>query len=136
MEPAAASPPCSELTLGPRFQLSQEQIGEYLKNGVLVVDDMLNELELKEAKNGMIQSLKKRGVNSFDVKDEESARAFEKLSSTNGSGGVLDIFFDPWKLKIATHPKLFAATQQLWKAVYNCRGQTKESLVDDQKFRW
>ena len=102
------------------------------------MDGILNEVELKEAKNGMLQSLEKRGVESFDPEDEESASAFERLSSTNGSGGVLDIFYDDWKLKlIATNPKLFAVTQQLWKAVYNnCQEQTKETLVEEENFRW
>ena len=133
--PAAVSPSCS--ILAQDFQLDQAQIEEYLKNGVLVVDDILSESELNEAKNGLLQSLQKRGIQSLSVEDEESALEFEKLSSTNGSGGVLDIFHDDWKLKlIATHPKLFSITQQLWKAAYNCGGQSKESLPEDQRFQW
>mmetsp|Transcript_5993 Transcript_5993/g.13961 ORF Transcript_5993/g.13961 Transcript_5993/m.13961 type:complete len:408 (+) Transcript_5993:65-1288(+) len=119
------------------FQLDHDQIDEYLKNGVLVVDNVLTECELQEAKNGLMQSLQRRGIQSFDVEDEESAIAFQKLSSTNGSGGVLDIFHDNWKLKlIATHPKLFSITQQLWKAGYNCGGNNKDSLPEDLRFQW
>jgi len=108
-----------------------------LKNGVLVVDNVLSESELNDAKNGLMQSLQMRGVQSFDVTDLESAVAFQKLSSTNGSGGVLDIFHDDWKLKlIATHPKLFLITQQLWKAAHNLGGQSKESIPTHQRYKW
>lgn len=133
--PIAAPPSCSKAV--PPFALNQSQIETYLKDGVLVVDNIFSEAELDEAKNGLIQSLRMRGIKSFDVNDEESAFAFQKLSSTNGSGGVLDIFHDDWKLKlIATHPKLFSITQQLWKAGYNCGGQSKESLPGHQQFQW
>mmetsp|Transcript_21954 Transcript_21954/g.52256 ORF Transcript_21954/g.52256 Transcript_21954/m.52256 type:complete len:409 (+) Transcript_21954:35-1261(+) len=119
------------------FPLSRSQIERYLKDGVLVVDDILSESELKEAKNGLMQSLRRRGVKSFSVDDIESAFAFQKLSSTNGSGGVLDIFHDDWKLTlIATHPKLFSITKQLWKAAYNCGKESKEALPECQKFSW
>jgi hypothetical protein len=53
------------------------------------------------------------------VQLQEQAKAFAQLSTTNGSGGVLDLFYDDWKLKIATNPTLFAMTTQLWKAAYN-----------------
>eukprot|EP00536_Pseudo-nitzschia_multiseries_P011703 jgi/Psemu1/206651/e_gw1.412.32.1 len=121
----------------PSFQLGHDQIDEYLRNGVLVVDDVLTERELEEAKIGLLRSLQSRGVSSFDVEDEESALAFQKLSSTNGSGGVLDIFHDDWKLKlIATHPKLFSITQQLWKAGYSNGGKSKDSLPENERFKW
>ena len=133
--PIAEPNSCSKAA--PSFALNQSQIETYLKDGVLVVDNVFSESEVDEAKNGLTQSLRMRGIESFDIDDEESAFAFQKLSSTNGSGGVLDIFHDDWKLKlIATHPKLFSITQQLWKAGYSCGGQSKESLPEHQKFQW
>jgi hypothetical protein len=133
--PISAPPSCSEKETP--FLLHPSQIETYLTDGVLVVDNILSEFELDEARNGLMQSLRMRGIESFNVDDEESAFAFQRLSSTNGSGGVLDIFHDDWKLKlIATHPKLFSITQQLWKAAHNCGGQSKESLPDDQRYKW
>lgn len=129
--------PLSFSTPDSPFVLSQFQIKKYLEDGVLVVDNVLSESEVDEAKNGLMQSLKIRGIESFNANDERSAVAFKKLSSTNGSGGVLDIFHDDWKLKIiASHPKLFSITQQLWKAAYNCGRESKESLPDCERFRW
>ena len=120
-----------------RSLLSPTQIEEFVEKGVLVVDNVLSEKEIEEAKNGFRRSLQERGVDSFDEENLDAARAFEKLSSTNGSGGVLDIFYDDWKLKgIATSEKLFSMTVQLWKAMYQHGGADKESLPSDQRFLW
>ena len=120
-----------------KFTLEPSQIETYLNDGVLVVDNVLSEAELEEAKDGLMQSLRKRGVKSFGVSDVESALAFQRLSSTNGSGGVLDIFHDDWKMQlIGTHPKLFSITQQLWMAGHGRGGTNKDSLADDERFQW
>jgi Uncharacterized protein family UPF0029/Protein of unknown function (DUF1479) len=119
------------------FALSDEQIEEYLTNGVLVVDNLLTPSELERAKDGFRQSLQSRGVYGFSEDDEGSALAFDRLSSTNGSGGVLDIFYDDWKMHgVATHPKLFSITKQLWKASYSHGGTDKDSLPADRRYQW
>ena len=89
--PHSIAPPLKKLS---PLLLDQTQIDRYLEDGVLVVDNVLSESELIDCKNGLLESLQIRGIKSFDVNDEESAIAFQKLSSTNGSGGVLDIFHD------------------------------------------
>ena len=43
-------------------------------------------------------------------------------------GGVLDIFYPEWKMKIATNERLFRMTCQLWKEAYYHNG---EELKDD-----
>ena len=68
--------------------------------------------------------------------EEASIRAFAALSSTGGSGGVLDIFYDEWKMKLACDPSLFAITTQLWKAAYCHAGEAQESLSKDDQHRW
>jgi hypothetical protein len=120
------------------FVLSAEQIDEFLENGVLVIENVLTACEVDHARKGIRRSLQFRGVHSFHEEDQESALAFDHLSSTNGSGGILDIFYDDWKMfGVATHPKLFAITTQLWKAAYNQGGlEGMELLPDDQQFQW
>jgi hypothetical protein len=120
------------------FVLSAEQIQEYMENGVLVVENVLSACEVEDAKKGFGQSLQVRGVHCFRKEDYESALAFDRLSSTNGSGGVLDIFYDDWKMfGVSTHPKLFGITSQLWKAAYNQGGlDCKGTLPEDQRFQW
>ena len=137
--------------------LSQDQIDEYLREGVLVVPNILSHEELQLALEGMKSSLLRRLRRSKKDVDEGTSdqidvlidklldpsssisssttpwcgvdvpsdlldvlRKFrDELSSTNGSGGVLDIFWDEWKLQLVAHnPKLWNVTKQLWKAVY------------------
>jgi hypothetical protein len=117
--------------------LSDEQVQQFLEDGVLVVDGVLSQDEVSQSLSGLVDTLRWHGVESFSVDDEESARSFSKLSSTNGSGGVLDLFYEPWKVEIATNPKLFSMTQQLWTAGYCHNGEpTSESLSPEESFQW
>jgi len=116
--------------------LSDEQIQQFLDDGVLVVDDVLSPDEVSRSLEGLNNTLKRFGVRSLSVDDEESARAFSKLSSTNGSGGVLDVFYEPWKMEIATSPRLFAMTQELWASAYCHNGESKETLPPEEAYRW
>lgn len=105
--------------------LSTEQIQQFLTDGVLVVDNVLSKTEVENAITGLHKSLACHGV-SPSVDDENSGRALQHLSSTNGSGGVLDIFYEDWKMDIATNEKLFAMTQDLWRSAYSPGGQANE----------
>lgn len=49
---------------------------------------------------------------------EETAENLRSLSTTGGSGGVLDLFYPPWKLRLAQNPRFFSAISQLWAATY------------------
>ena len=114
----------------PVLSLSLEQREQFLKEGVLVVENVLSKDQVEEALDGLQNTLKKHGVHvPLVVEDEESARAFQNLSSTNGSGGVLDIFYEKWKMKVASNETLFQITTQLWDAAY-CQGgdATDESI--------
>lgn len=54
-----------------------------------------------------------------DVDDLEStAGNLRALSSTGGSGGVLDRYYMPWKLEMAQNPRFFQAISQLWAATF------------------
>lgn len=116
--------------------LSEEEINAFLQDGVLVVDDVLSPHEADDALSSLEETLKKHGVHSLSAEDESSARAFSTLSSTNGSGGVLDLFYEPWKLSIATNETLFKMTQQLWATAYCHEGESRDSLPDDEVYRW
>jgi hypothetical protein len=98
--------------------LSEDQISTFLNDGVLVVENVLSSLELNDCINGLNETLAQHHVDVNDL--ESSGRFLRSLSSTNGSGGVLDIaYYDDWKIRnISTNPSLLAITQQLWKAAY------------------
>ena len=166
------------------LSLSQEQREEFVRNGVLVVHNVLSNIEIAEAKKGLQATLFRHGVqldkllppvissiqkstnstgsgsdngaaghcavdgvganssdecncdgrnrnstrnNDDDVLRQQqqqqpswysSAKALQGLSTTNGSGGVLDIFYDDWKLHICQNETLFRLTSELWKASY------------------
>jgi hypothetical protein len=117
-------------------RLSSDQIQQFLEDGVLVVENVLTKEEVEKSLEGLSQTLVRHGVQSIDVDDEESARAFSKLSTTNGSGGVLDIFYEDWKMDIATNSKLFEMTTQLWNAAYCHEGENQESLSPESQVQW
>ncbi|KAL3936063.1 MAG: hypothetical protein SGBAC_008544 [Bacillariaceae sp.] len=97
--------------------LSDEETERFFRDGVLVVENALTETEIEEANEGLHCTLCRLGVNSIDPDDKESAKALQGLSSTNGSGGVLDIFFEDWKMEILTQANIFRMTTQLWQGL-------------------
>jgi hypothetical protein len=49
---------------------------------------------------------------------DETAGNLRQLSTTGGSGGVLDLFYPPSKLRLAQNPRFFSGISQLWAATY------------------
>jgi hypothetical protein len=45
------------------------------------------------------------------------------------TGGVLDIFYQEWQMKIATNETLFRMTCQLWKEAYCHSGEKLEDMM-------
>jgi Protein of unknown function (DUF1479) len=114
--------------------LTNKQVEDFLKDGVLVVDNVLSATELDAAWEGLRHTLQKHGVDTSNL--EQTGHNLQALSSTNGSGGVLDIFYDQWKIKVASHIKLFAMTRQLWQAAYCHCGEEWDSLSKEDQFHW
>jgi hypothetical protein len=98
------------------YKLSRKQINTFLADGILVVENVLNSEELEHARDGLLGTLRRYGVHFQD--DPLTTKNLLDLSSTNGSGGVLDIFYQPFQLTISSHPKLWDITSQLWAAAY------------------
>jgi hypothetical protein len=106
--------------------LSPEQISTYLHDGILVVDNLLSPSEINEAQTSLAQTL--LNDHNVDIANlEETGHNLTKASSTNGAGGVLDIFYPEWKMGIATNERLFRMTCQLWKEAY-CNGEKEEDV--------
>ena len=58
-------------------------------------------------------------------------------------GGVLDVFYPEWKMKIATNEKLFRMTCQLWREAFFHNGEGLEDMESkdvhegaDESFKW
>ena len=129
--------------------LSSEQIQSFITDGVLVVDNVLSYDEIVTARTGLHDTL----FNKYNVDTTNlyhTGHLLTRLSSTNGSGGVLDIYYEPWQIQLfATNSKLFHMTTELWKHMYlndhdfnnksNNEGFTSSCLDDianDKKFMW
>lgn len=116
--------------------LSSQQIETFLRDGLLVVQKgFLSAEQLANAQAGLHATLARHGV---DTKDLVATGAnLTTLSSTAGSGGVLDVFYDEWKMNIALHPVLHAWTRQLWQAAYCYQGETSwQDLAANEQFKW
>jgi hypothetical protein len=98
--------------------MNQDHVNEYCDKGLVVIPSVLNEQEILEARRGLHESLMSYGCDVNALYD--TAGTLESLSSTGGSGGVLDLFYEEWKLKLNEHPKIVSAVQTLWANTYAC----------------
>uniref|UniRef100_A0A7S2YCN4 Phytanoyl-CoA dioxygenase n=1 Tax=Entomoneis paludosa TaxID=265537 RepID=A0A7S2YCN4_9STRA len=105
--------------------LTAEQIDTFCRDGVLVVNGLLSHTQLQSARAGLSSTLARYGIDDENL--PETGKEISKLSSTNGSGGVLDIFFEQWKFEIATNETLLRWTQQLWEAAYSEHNSKEEA---------
>eukprot|EP00562_Extubocellulus_spinifer_P004897 CAMPEP_0178535502 /NCGR_PEP_ID=MMETSP0696-20121128/35577_1 /TAXON_ID=265572 /ORGANISM="Extubocellulus spinifer, Strain CCMP396" /LENGTH=397 /DNA_ID=CAMNT_0020167641 /DNA_START=73 /DNA_END=1266 /DNA_ORIENTATION=- len=116
--------------------LTREHIDTFKRTGILVVPHLTAE-ELKLARGGLEQTLLKEGV---DISSSDSLEAtghqLASLSSTNGSGGVLDLFYMGWKLDIALNERLFDMTKQLWRESYCHSGEEFDELSEADQYKW
>ena len=116
--------------------LTPEQVEEFKRNGLLVLPH-LSQDELHYAHSGLRQTLQKYGVDSSSSDSLRSTgHHLASLSSTNGSGGVLDVFYPRWKMNIALNDRLIAITRQLWRECYCYNGEDKNDLSDDEQYKW
>ena len=97
--------------------MTDEQVLEFREQGVLVVRGALDPSEVARARSGLHECLRTRaGVDLGDL--EGTAGGLRGLSSTGGSGGVLDIFYEPFQIRVATNDVCFRAVSQLWAASF------------------
>ena len=68
--------------LDPFFPLHQDQIDEFLENGVLVVNNVFTPVEIEMANEGMRMTLQKYGVDTHELM--KTGHHLKQLSSTNG----------------------------------------------------
>ena len=95
--------------------LSPSQVDHFKEQGYLVIEDVLSPTEIAEAREGLYASLRSRGV---DLDDPSTLPNIRNLSSTHGAGGVLDIFYDDWKMKLIEHSLILHIMQDLWEQTF------------------
>jgi hypothetical protein len=101
--------------------LSASQIDTFKKYGVLVVPNVLTKNTIAQARRGLSNTLKKVGVDTATPSGLSSTcHRLKQLSSTNGAGGVLDVFYEEWKLNVTlNNPKYKSIVLDLYNATYN-----------------
>jgi len=117
--------------------LTPEQIQEFQDDGIIVIPNILSPSEVKSSLEELENSLLQYGVDTNNLLS--TGHNLMKLSSTNGSGGVLDVFYPDFKLDIATNEKLFQATCDLWASCFHHQsGQEMktEGTSDTSKDEW
>ncbi|KAH8056178.1 sulfurtransferase [Aureococcus anophagefferens] len=107
----------AERTSAPPLRaLTAEQVERFKVDGFLVVPNVLDASGLAAARRGLEASLARYGV---DASDPATFHGLRRLSSTNGAGGVLDLFYERWKLELSLETVKFAdAYRDLLAATY------------------
>ena len=114
----------AKLNFTPR-QLTEEQLQTFLEDGVVVVPGILPPEKLKEVHAGLDETLQQHGVDPNAL--EATATNLRALSSTNGAGGVLDLFYPPWKLEATLQNEAyFNAVTDIYQASYGSFTQVEE----------
>jgi hypothetical protein len=98
------------------FELEQQYVDEFIRCGIVVIPNILNEKEVTESRTGFHKDLMKIGCDPNNLL--ETAGALSKVSSTGGAGGILDIFYSGWKLALNEHPRVVSSYTTLLAATY------------------
>ena len=91
--------------LRPRRILTEAQIAAFIRDGYVVVPGVLSKERLAAARRGLAATLQRHGVSMEDAATHEGLR---RLSTTRGAGGVLDLFYDRWKLDLTLATPAYA----------------------------
>ena len=94
--------------------LSQEQIDEYHKNGVLVIENVLTEEEVNTARQQLHQQLLTFGI------DHDKVLSGEQILNENGriKGSPSKIFYGKWKIDVQLHEKIYGYMKSLMEETY------------------
>lgn len=111
------------------WSLGDSFIDEFKDKGVVVIPSVLSVEEIAASLQQLKEYLNSRGCNEDDLLG--TAGSLAKLSSTNGAGGILDVFYESWKISLNEHPVVVSSVQSLWKHTYAC----KEDSDSESQFR-
>lgn len=114
--------------------LTEEQLETFRREGVLVLPGILSPHEVELAMSSLARTLLRYNVDVSDLPG--TGHNLRRLSSTNGSGGVLDLFYPDWKMEVALNEKLWAATVELWHSCYCHRGEKIVDLQEADRWKW
>ena len=90
----------------------QDHVESFLSSGHCIVHDILSAPEINQLRVDLAASLVQSASHAsppFDPTDLPStASSLSCLSSTNGAGAVLDVFYQPFQLSLLSNPKVLS----------------------------
>ena len=113
--------------------LEQVYVDEFIRNGVVVIPNLLNAKEVKACREGFHLQLSELGCDPDNLTD--TAGALSSVSSTGGAGGILDIFYANWKLALNEHPRIVSAYVKILSSTYAANNPAKTWRHPFGKFR-
>lgn len=99
------------------MKLTPEQIQAFIHDGILVVPGVIDSSSIHQVRRQFHRFLSEK-VGCDVERLEETAKALTSLSSTGGAGGVLDVFYEDWKLTLNQDPSVFEIISTLWRHTY------------------
>ena len=97
--------------------LAPEEIAQFKLDGVLVVKGLFDKADIDMINSQFDADISSRsGVDFSNL--EYSAGNLAKLSSTGGAGGILDVYYADWKLRLNENEDIFKIVNQLWQETY------------------
>jgi hypothetical protein len=110
--------------------LTDEDLETFRRDGVLVVPQLLAPEEVAAARRGLHATLARYGIDHEQWNG--SARRLRPLQLTGGKGGIVDVYYDEWAMALRTHPRVFAAMDELWAATWAADGGGAEGFTAPQ----
>lgn len=96
--------------------VSSSIVETFINDGVVVIPNVLDEVEVANYRQQLAASLAVKGVDVNHL--QETSRSLQNYSSTGGAGGILDIFYEDWKLQLNEHPRIVDSICDLLDATY------------------
>lgn len=97
--------------------VTEEVIQTFLKDGVVVIPKVVGADRISHLRAQFHTTL--RDVYGVDYDDlSNTCQRVKALSSTNGAGGILDLFYFDWKLQLNEDELIVAIMQRLWAETY------------------
>jgi len=93
-----------------------DHIAEFINNGVVVIPNVVDSGLIDDTLRQLRHYLSSTGCDPNDLVN--TAGTLSNLSSTNGAGGILDIFYEDWKLRLNESPVIVSILQELWRHTY------------------
>jgi hypothetical protein len=97
--------------------VTPDVVATFLRDGVVVIPQVLTSERIHHTRQEFHNTLRALyGVDYDNLPD--TCQRIKALSSTNGAGGILDLFYFDWKLKLNEDELIVAIMRSLWAATY------------------